>query len=270
MSGEALHMIRLEPDMLRAAAWGAERKLLKPGVDDGYLWHALLLAAFGTEFAPRPFRFVRPAAGRGARKPPYLVGYVAAAQAALAEQAALFADPAAVAALNVNSLAAKRMPECFREGLRLGFEVRVRPLVRTARGDALQPGGGREIDAFLAATLAITLDMPVDRETVYRAWLSDRLQRGGAMLEEKTFRVLSLARSRDLRHGAMGQNGERSFGLTGSSQDRGGKPEAVLAGTLYVADPSAFLALLRRGVGRHRAFGFGMLLLSPPDTTLRS
>jgi CRISPR system Cascade subunit CasE len=30
-----------------------------------------------------------------------------------------------------------------------------------------------------------------------------------------------------------------------------------------VADPAAFAQLLARGVGRHRAFGLGMLLLRP-------
>ena len=40
-------------------------------------------------------------------------------------------------------------------------------------------------------------------------------------------------------------------------------PDAVLAGVLEVTDGEAFAALLRRGVGRHRAFGFGMLLLRP-------
>jgi CRISPR/Cas system endoribonuclease Cas6 (RAMP superfamily) len=29
----------------------------------------------------------------------------------------------------------------------------------------------------------------------------------------------------------------------------------------------AFLRLLAQGVGRHRAFGFGMILLQPPDRT---
>jgi CRISPR system Cascade subunit CasE len=41
-------------------------------------------------------------------------------------------------------------------------------------------------------------------------------------------------------------------------------PDAVLEGVLEVVDGEAFAALLRRGVGRHRAFGFGMLLLRPP------
>jgi CRISPR system Cascade subunit CasE len=41
------------------------------------------------------------------------------------------------------------------------------------------------------------------------------------------------------------------------------KPDVTFRGMLEVVEPGAFEALLRRGVGRHRAFGFGMLLLRP-------
>ena len=45
---------------------------------------------------------------------------------------------------------------------------------------------------------------------------------------------------------------------------RGERPNVVLEGTLRVTDADTFRALLARGVGRHRAFGFGMLLLRRP------
>jgi len=40
-------------------------------------------------------------------------------------------------------------------------------------------------------------------------------------------------------------------------------PDAVFKGVLQIHDADAFNRLLRRGIGRHRAFGFGMLLLKP-------
>jgi CRISPR system Cascade subunit CasE len=40
-------------------------------------------------------------------------------------------------------------------------------------------------------------------------------------------------------------------------------PDVVLSGQLRVVDQQAFAHLVARGVGRHRAFGFGMLLLRP-------
>jgi CRISPR system Cascade subunit CasE len=38
-------------------------------------------------------------------------------------------------------------------------------------------------------------------------------------------------------------------------------PDATFTGLLAVGNPEAFAGLLARGIGRHRAFGFGMLLL---------
>jgi CRISPR system Cascade subunit CasE len=40
-------------------------------------------------------------------------------------------------------------------------------------------------------------------------------------------------------------------------------PEASFSGILRVIDGAALSAALARGIGRHRAFGFGMLLLRP-------
>ena len=42
-----------------------------------------------------------------------------------------------------------------------------------------------------------------------------------------------------------------------------GGPDAVLAGQLRVKNQQAFAQLLAHGIGRHRAFGFGLLLLRP-------
>jgi CRISPR system Cascade subunit CasE len=60
-----------------------------PGFDDGYLWHALLKAAFG-DLAPKPFRLIEPE-----RRRPYLLGYHAADKAELVAHAEAFANPGA-------------------------------------------------------------------------------------------------------------------------------------------------------------------------------
>jgi CRISPR system Cascade subunit CasE len=104
------------------------------------------------------------------------------------------------------------------------------------------------VDAFIHATLATEARTPIDREDVYVRWLSRELQRGGASRLESA-RLTEFCRER-MRRGA-GEPIER--------------PNAVLEGTLTVLDPEAFRALLTRGLGRHRAFGFGMLLLRPPE-----
>jgi CRISPR system Cascade subunit CasE len=40
----------------------------------------------------------------------------------------------------------------------------------------------------------------------------------------------------------------------------------MVRGTLTVVDAERFAMLLGRGIGRFRAFGFGMLLLSPSSS----
>ena len=39
------------------------------------------------------------------------------------------------------------------------------------------------------------------------------------------------------------------------------RPDVSFEGTLKVTDAEAFQRTVRRGIGRHRSFGFGMLLL---------
>ena len=37
-----------------------------------------------------------------------------------------------------------------------------------------------------------------------------------------------------------------------------------MSGALTITDGEKFAQLLARGIGRHRAYGYGMLLLRPP------
>lgn len=246
-----LHMLRLDPDPMRVARWAAAEKLDRRAHDDGYTWHALLAAAFGPH-APKPFRVVE----RDGR-PPQLLGYTASDAAALEEHANRFADPAVVAALGLVSLAIKRMPDAFPAELALAFDIRVRPTVRQDRdGDRTK---SRERDAFLVAVEAAGPRdgrADLERAAVYGHWLGQRLERGGAHLTST--RIVSLSRGRLLR-----RDGERHLVTVGGNG--GGGPDAILSGSLVVKEPEKFRALLAGGVGRHRSFGFGMLLLRPAD-----
>jgi CRISPR system Cascade subunit CasE len=77
-----------------------------------------------------------------------------------------------------------------------------------------------------------------------------------------------LRRGRPRSRGSKGTNDRELLpvGLLqkGASGQQGGSPDAVFTGTLVVARPAEFMGLLARGIGRHRAFGYGMLLLRPP------
>jgi CRISPR system Cascade subunit CasE len=271
----SLFMIELRPAIQKATAWMLEqpRRIVRPGHDDGYGWHALLAAAFG-ELAPKPFRLIeRPGC------PVQLLAYTPHDPSALTNQARISATPTVYRALAIDDLDHKPMPAAFRVGQRFGFEVRVRPTVRQdyrdPKTDAVDRRRSRERDAFLAAVDAEPLPRSarpeIIRETVYRDWLAARLG-GAARLDPASFRLAQLSRAILLRPRQADRDtdlaqrrdlvriGSLKSGVKG---EQGGSPDATLQGTLAVVDSGAFQALLARGVGRHRAFGFGMLLLRP-------
>jgi len=272
---QALTMIELKPDIQRTTTWMLEqsRRIIRPGHDDGYGWHALLAAAFG-DFRPKPFRLIeRPG------RPSQLLGYTSVGPSDLIDHARLHAQPAVYQALSIDKLCHKPMPAVFRRGQQLGFEVRVRPTVRQDYRDpetgAVDRRRSRERDAFLAAVDAEPLprgERPeIIREEVYRHWLADRLN-GAATLDPASFGLVQLSRTMLLRPRQAAPNAGLSqhrdlirVGLlkSGFKGEQGGSPDATLQGTLTVAEPETFATLLARGIGRHRAFGFGMLLLRP-------
>jgi len=178
----------------------------------------------------------------------------------MATQVAL-ADPLAAQTLGLGACSShggyrlRPFPTTWPQGQVLGFEVRVRPTVRGARG---------EQDAFLhAVTQAGGKDgAPLERAAVYTQWLREHLAvRDGAApqpwqgaVELLDVQLSAFARSKSVRRTqASAEQGRKGHASEG--------PDATLTGHLRIADPTAFAHLLARGVGRHRAFGFGMLLL---------
>jgi CRISPR system Cascade subunit CasE len=246
----ALHLLRFDPDVARVSAWvSAEGLPPRDREDEGYGWHALLTAAFGRDLAPKPFRVL---ARRD--RPTQVLAYGKTDASALRASASDFADPKVIAALRVDTLASKLMPT-FIEGRRLGFSARLRPTVRTDReGNRAR---NRELDVFVAAKMAALPGRALDKATVYAEWARRKLNQGGVDVE--TLRIDGLESSDVVRRGRDQANGSRPLArIPGHA--------VTVAGTLRIVDAAGFAALLARGLGRHRAFGYGMLLLSPPET----
>lgn len=255
-----LYLARLPVDLPALARAAGERgwtRGRRATFDEGRALHHLLGEAFGPGVM-QPFRLVvAPRARSGT-----LWAYTDIDADTLRETVAPVAlSHAAEAALPVSCLNTKPMPEVTAPGRRLGFDIRLRPVIRLASaieapGD--REGGrrhgfkaGAEIDAFLAAALrdadrSAMQDTGCSREAVYAAWFADRL---GDAAEIEAIRLAAFRRSLAAREDRRGVEG----------------PDATLHGTLIVRDPQAFSDRLRRGVGRHKAYGFGMLLLRPPD-----
>jgi CRISPR system Cascade subunit CasE len=253
-----LNLIQILPDS-RTLAHFAHRAGL-PDDDPGYLWHRALRDAFGP-IAPQPFRYLD-----AATRPVRLLGY-AAADADRLRQALALAAPDLDRVFPFDRIGSKALPVPFAAGARLAFETRVCPVVRTRSSDGARQ---RELDAFVHHALGMADAPRPDREPVYRAWLAERLAAGGGRLlgaQMTSFRLGPLVRRRHASpKGVFADEPARRLLVTGR-RAAARRPEVVLDGILEVADPDAFTHLLARGVGRHRAFGFGMLLLRPAGSS---
>lgn len=247
-----LHLIEAPLDLRALHIWAETRGFAGRGrLDEGRALHHLLGETFGPG-AVQPFRvLVAPRKRHGS-----LYGYSAQDEHALREQARATATPASADVLPPESVRSKPRPSnTWQTGQRLGFDLRLRPVVRlrgAINGTVFKPGS--ELDAFVAEALQNhgndTDGMEKagrSREAVYLDWLATRLG-ASATLEQDATHLVSFQRSR-VQRGQRWQEG----------------PDAVIHGTLSVTDPAAFADRLARGVGRHRAYGYGMLLLRPPQ-----
>ncbi len=250
-----LQMIRAEINVRDFQRWMGTKRLQDPD----HAMHCLLKETLG-DLAPKPFRLIIPRGGaRGV-----LYGYGRADADALRGAANTFADPLQLRALLLSTIDNKPMPTEWQTGQRLGFETRIRPIVRLQQDPTRVPpnvqrnfreGGmrpGKECDVFLWEAIQHPEKggMERKREEVYREWLAVRLDRkGGATLDLDQTKLVSFQRTRAVRK----LHTRHSEG-----------PDAVLRGILTVTDPDSFAKLLADGVGRHRAYGYGMLLLRPP------
>ncbi len=216
-------------------------------LDLGYAVHCALRELFGDD-APQPFSLGDPT---GAIQP--VLGYGPIDAQGLRAAAQLKADPWMWEHLvDWEHLAAKPMPEAWKAGQVLDFTVRAMPIARAAQ-DHPNHKKGREVDVFLLACRAAEGQPQPDREAVYRDWFTAQLARhGGATLVRLHVERFQLERPARRDHAKDVRKPLK------------GRPDVTFTGTLTVTDPAAFRALLARGIGRHRAFGFGMLLLRPP------
>jgi len=269
MTESTLHLIRLALDRRELSRVGA-RHHLPSGVDEGYLIHAGLsqLFAHSSDKAEIPLHsfVVDPQVGHDDSATLMLLAYSDCDEADLQDR--MVSEHRQL----VRHCASRPMPT-LQTGTRAGYRLRACPIVRTRRPglgeDAERQGKrrkSRELDAWLAHRLPEWSAEPppgesapfersgaewTERQEVYGAWLARELERDGAASMEEAARMESFQRALVYRRGRG--KGHRMT-----------RPDVVLEGMLMVQDEGSFRTLLRRGIGRHRAFGFGMLLLRAP------
>ncbi len=254
MSG--LHLVQAHIDMGAFNRWAGDRGWTRQvkgragTFDEGLALHHLTVEMFG-ERALRPFRLLVPPRARTGN----LYAYATCPSGELRNLAGVQAMPDQIVVLPPDRLLTKPMPENFSTGQRIGFDLRLRPVRRLKRPLGDRFGAGSEVDAFVVEALREYAGNETGmaaaghtREAVYLDWLAERLA-PAAGLDRTATRLHAFRRSRVVRNG-VAQEG----------------PEAVIHGTLTVTDPVHFDEMLTRGVGRHCAYGFGMLLLRAPQT----
>ncbi len=284
-----LHMLHLPivPRMLMEC--GRQHGLLDDtrSVDLGYLVHSLF-ARLWQDSAPKPFDIQDQQAGGSpgdrdvseAHQPISVLAYAPYDMDAAQAAARCCSDSHAIAAIAWDRARSKMVPELLPRQ-RAGFRVRVCPTIRIGKHHP-SLAHGMEVDPYLAlierelaasgsgGDVARTCLKPVvvaaapEREAVYRDWLAVRFTDAVHM------EAVRLTALRDARLWRRGEPRPGAASLMHKRprprfRDRAliGRREAVFEGTLQVIDAAALHALLARGIGRHRAFGFGMLLLRP-------
>ena len=253
MQHPVLRLIRIAIKMPALARWAADRGWVqRHGFDEGRALHHLLSETFGKAVV-QPFRLLVPPRTTVGN----LYAYATVSLEDLRATAQAIALPETLAVLTLADLREKLMPAAWTAGQRLGFDLQTRP-VRRLNSDIVNVktgckfAKGAEVDAFLSHVLRAHPDAPAadndaTREAVYLDWLAERLA-GAADLHRTSTRLVRFQRSRIARGDAAPQG-----------------PDAVFHGTFAVADPEQFATLLANGVGRHRAYGYGMLLLRAPN-----
>jgi len=230
----SLYLTQLHIDQPRLMRFAADQGLLRHSDEGfGYILHAWMKALFGN-LAPKPFRFFE--------RNHQVLGYGCGDQSVLSEQAQRFASPMAYQALVLDSLATKPMPLGWPKGKQLQMEVLACPVTRKDQ---------EEKDVYLHAVERLG-DAAPPRAEVYRQWF---LRQVGPAAEVRDLQLLGYGRRHLLRRAEV-PGGERRL----RSVER---PEALFLARIEIHDGEAFQRLLERGVGRHRAFGFGMVLLRP-------
>ncbi len=201
--------------------------------DEGLALHHFLSEAFGKSML-QPFRLM---AAHGAN----LYAYTSIDEKTLSETAKDVATPEILTVLSVDEIKQKTMPSDWPVGKKLGFELRTRPM-RRLKETTGKFRKGAEVDAYLLHRTRHETDRQ-SRASIYSEWLDNRVSEAFSI---ENLRIKSLTQT------SIKRNSQQQLG-----------PDIIYTGDLTINGAQNFQNKLVAGVGRHRAYGYGMLLLRP-------
>jgi CRISPR system Cascade subunit CasE len=243
-----VHLLRIPLDPANLYRVAASRGISGRTLDSGYFAHCITREIW-QERAPAPFVL----RGNGRRLD--IWGYSCSSAEELLSHLEAFADPLLCKAIgDRHELSSRKMP-IFKEGQRIGFQLRACPVVRLSKA-SYGHNAGSELDAYKHHVLQLGTP-EIDREEVYRRWLIRRLN--ATDLTGVTVNNVKIAgfSSEALVRRTQGETREAVRLL---------RPDVHFEGEITVQKGEVFNDLLIHGVGRHKAFGFGALIVVPPGS----
>ena len=227
-----LNLMQAKIDPVRLARWSVEQKIS----DLDRAAHCLVYGTFGAERVPKPFLM------KAERTSPLETGTVLAytelEETELRELAKRNQKLAIESVMPPEGIRTTTIPDRWRPGTKFRFSVRIRP---TQRGKWMERQAERDI--------YLERDGEMTRGELYCQWVAEIIEKqGGAGPEAETLAMNQFTIRRIRR--------QRTSGYTLG-------PDATISGALEVRDSERFSQLLATGIGRHRAYGYGMVLLQP-------
>jgi len=213
-------------------------------IDWGYFLHVYMTDLCGAA-APRPFACDTRRLLEGFVS---VLGYTTMDHATIRKDATHFADPVVWSGVDWEQSASRPMPTEFRIGTQLGFGIQVCPVNRTK--DAITHRRVERDAVFYQKNEVHIPSFGHGRSQAYGHWLRKQMNLLGGCAILQT-RMVHFDMEPMIRRDHKDEREKVS--LT--------RPVAKLEGRLAVIDSGAFLKTIRMGVGRHKGFGFGLLLL---------
>ncbi len=255
MTGD-LYFLRLPIKLDQLHKLAAERNWLAKNnleCDEGLALHHALTEVFGPGVL-KPFRLmVPPRKASGS-----IYGYCRQTPDEL-RAATNICPPEYNDLFGFGQLATKPMSTSFPIDRKLGFDIRIRPVRRVRKPDDGMVGG--ETDAYLHearqkfpdALLGAEQSMEKaerTREAVYIDWLNEKMNGAAEITPDNPAKLAHFRRTLAVRNGVAIEG-----------------PDAILQGILTIKKTDGFAKLVSDGIGRHKAYGYGMLLLRPPGAS---
>ena len=225
---ETLYLMQAEIDLNHLNTWMGKRQV----EHSGRAMHCLLTETLG-DAAPSQFRVM----SQRSRNAATLYGYTRHDAKQLIHNHRAFATPQQEQVMPADSMATKAMPDQWTDGTNLAFDVLCRPIRQRVK---------HEVDAFKSMQEAAP-EADITRQEAYLRWLTEFFERRGTATVQN----------------ASVEQYRQSKTETAPQRTTANLPETIMKGVLKITDGEHFTQTLASGVGRHRTYGFGMLLIKP-------